>query len=84
VALEAGPSYYLVRCCKILSSGVFFFHAPDRHPPKQRIQYVHTRKAFRKPACLLAIPLAAFTNPDRAIAAIKARLAQSGFRGGVE
>ena len=31
----------------------------------------------------LAVPLATFANPDEAIAAIKAKVAQSGFRGGV-
>jgi hypothetical protein len=30
----------------------------------------------------LAVPLAAFANPDEAIAAIKAKLAQSGVSGG--
>jgi hypothetical protein len=32
----------------------------------------------------LAVPLAAFANPDEAIAAIKAKVAQSGFRSGAK
>jgi len=38
---------------------------------------------FNRPFPTLAIPLATITNPDEAIAAIKARLAQSG-RGGAK
>jgi hypothetical protein len=37
---------------------------------------------FQPTITSLAVPLAAFSDPDRAIAAIKAKLAQSGFRGG--
>jgi hypothetical protein len=37
---------------------------------------------FQPTATTLAIPLAEFADPDRAIAAIKAKLAQSGFAGG--
>jgi hypothetical protein len=36
---------------------------------------------FQPTVTTLAVPLAAFTNPDEAIAAIKAKLAQSGFGG---
>lgn len=39
---------------------------------------------FQPVVTTLAVPLAAFANPDEAIAAIKAKLAQSGFRGGAE
>ena len=48
-----------------------FGHAPD---------YV----LFQPVVTTLAVPLAAFANPDEAIGAIKAKLAQSGFRGGAE
>ena len=37
---------------------------------------------FQPTATTLAVPLATFTNPDEAIAAIKAKLAESGFSGG--
>jgi hypothetical protein len=37
---------------------------------------------FQPVVTTLAIPLATFANPDEAIAAIKAKLAQSGFDGG--
>jgi hypothetical protein len=37
---------------------------------------------FQPTVTTLAIPLAEFANPDKAIAAIKAKVAQSGFRGG--
>jgi hypothetical protein len=37
---------------------------------------------FQPTVTTLAIPLATFANPDEAIAAIKAKVAQSGFRGG--
>jgi hypothetical protein len=36
---------------------------------------------FQPTVTTLAVPLAAFTNPDEAVAAIKAKLAQSGFAG---
>ena len=36
---------------------------------------------FQPVVTTLAVPLAAFENPDEAIAAIKAKLAQSGFNG---
>ena len=36
---------------------------------------------FQPTVTTLAIPLAAFANPEKAIAAIKAKLAQSGFGG---
>jgi hypothetical protein len=39
---------------------------------------------FQPVVTTLAVQLAAFANPDQAIAAIKAKLAQSGFRGGAE
>jgi hypothetical protein len=39
---------------------------------------------FQPTVTTLAVPLAAFANPDEAIAAIKAKLDQSGFRGGAE
>jgi hypothetical protein len=39
---------------------------------------------FQPTVTTLAVPLAAFANPDEAIAAIKAKVAQSGFRGGAE
>jgi hypothetical protein len=39
---------------------------------------------FQPVVTTLAVPLAAFTNPDEAIAAIKAKLAQSGSAGGGE
>jgi hypothetical protein len=48
-----------------------FGHAPD---------YV----LFQPVVTTLAVPLATFANPDEAIAAIKAKLAQSGFHGGAE
>ena len=37
---------------------------------------------FQPVVTTLAVPLAEFADPDEAIAAIKAKLAQSGFRGG--
>jgi hypothetical protein len=37
---------------------------------------------FQPIVTTLAVPLAAFANPDEAIAAIKAKLAQSGFQAG--
>jgi hypothetical protein len=37
---------------------------------------------FQPVVTTLAVPLATFANPDEAIAAIKAKLAQSGFDGG--
>jgi hypothetical protein len=48
-----------------------FGHAPD---------YV----LFQPVVTTLAVPLAAFANPDEAIAAIKAKLAQSSFAGGAD
>jgi hypothetical protein len=39
---------------------------------------------FQPTATTLAVPLAAFGNPDEAIAAIMAKVAQSGFRGGAK
>jgi hypothetical protein len=39
---------------------------------------------FQPTVTTLAVPLATFANPDEAIAAIKAKVAQSGFRGGAE
>jgi hypothetical protein len=39
---------------------------------------------FQPVVTTLAVPLATFANPDEAIEAIKAKLAQSGFAGGVE
>jgi hypothetical protein len=36
---------------------------------------------FQPTVTTLAVPLAAFANPDEAIAAIKAKLAESGFGG---
>ena len=39
---------------------------------------------FQPTVTTLAIPLAKFANPDEAIAAIKAKIAHSGFRGGAE
>jgi hypothetical protein len=39
---------------------------------------------FQPTVTTLAVPLAAFANPEEAIAAIKAKLAQSGFAGGAE
>ncbi len=39
---------------------------------------------FQPTITTLAVPLATFANPDEAIAAIKAKLAQSDFRGGAE
>jgi hypothetical protein len=39
---------------------------------------------FQPVVTTLAIPLATFSNPDEAIAAIKAKVTQSGFRGGAE
>ena len=39
---------------------------------------------FQPTVTTLAVPLAIFANPDEAVAAIKAKLAQSGFRGGAE
>jgi hypothetical protein len=39
---------------------------------------------FQPTVTSLAVPLAAFADPDKAIAAIKAKLAQSGFAGGAE
>ena len=39
---------------------------------------------FQPTVTTLAIPLATFASPDDAIAAIKAKLAQSGFSGGAE
>jgi hypothetical protein len=44
--------------------------------------YSHPNLSLTVPT--LAIPLGTFANPDEAIAAIKAKLAQSGFRGGAE
>jgi hypothetical protein len=46
-----------------------FGHAPD---------YV----LFQPVVTTLAVPLATFANPDEAIEAIKAKVAQSGFHGG--
>jgi len=37
---------------------------------------------FKPTVTTLAVPLAAFANPDEAIAAIKAKVAQSGLSGG--
>jgi hypothetical protein len=37
---------------------------------------------FQPVVTTLAVPLAAFANPDEAIAAIKAKVAQSGLSGG--
>jgi hypothetical protein len=37
---------------------------------------------FQPVVTTLAVPLAAFANPDEAVAAIKAKLAQSGVSGG--
>jgi hypothetical protein len=37
---------------------------------------------FQPTVTTLVVPLTSFANPDEAIAAIKARLAQSGFVGG--
>jgi hypothetical protein len=48
-----------------------FGHAPD---------YV----LFQPVVTTLAVPLAKFANPDEAIAAIKAKVMQSRFRGGAE
>ena len=56
-------------CCIGIQRG--FGHAPD---------YV----LFQRVVTTLAVPLATFANPDEAIAAIKAKLAQSGFRDGAE
>jgi hypothetical protein len=39
---------------------------------------------FQPVVTTLAVPLATFANPDEAVAAIKAKLAQSGFAGGAE
>jgi hypothetical protein len=39
---------------------------------------------FQPVVTTLAVPLAAFANPEEAIAAIKAKLAQSGFANGAE
>jgi hypothetical protein len=39
---------------------------------------------FQPTVTTLAVPLAAFANADEALAAIKAKVAQSGFRGGAE
>jgi hypothetical protein len=39
---------------------------------------------FQPTVTTLAVPLAAFANPDEAIAAIKAKVAQSGLRDGAE
>lgn len=39
---------------------------------------------FQPVVTTLAVPLATFANPDEAIAAIKAKVTQSGFRGGAE
>jgi hypothetical protein len=39
---------------------------------------------FQPVVTTLAVPLAAFANSDEAIAAIKAKVAQSGFCGGAE
>jgi hypothetical protein len=39
---------------------------------------------FQPTVTTLAVPLAEFADPDKAIAAIKAKLAQSGFAGGAE
>ena len=56
-------------CCIGIQRG--FGHAPD---------YV----LFQPVGTTLAVPLATFANRDEAIAAIKAKLTQSGFRGGAE
>jgi hypothetical protein len=56
-------------CCIGIQRG--FGHTPD---------YV----LFQPTVTTLAVPLAAFANPDEAISAIKAKLAQSGFAGGAE
>jgi hypothetical protein len=39
---------------------------------------------FQPTVTTLAVPLATFANPDEAIAAIKEKLAQSGFHGGAK
>jgi hypothetical protein len=39
---------------------------------------------FQPTVTTLAVPLAAFSNADEAVAAIEAKIAQSGFRGGAE
>jgi hypothetical protein len=39
---------------------------------------------FQPVVTTLAVPLATFANPDEAIAAIKAKVAESDFRGGAE
>jgi hypothetical protein len=39
---------------------------------------------FQPVVTTLAVPLATFANPDEAVAAIKAKVAQSGFRGGAK
>lgn len=39
---------------------------------------------FQPTVTTLAIPLAEFANPDKAVEAIEAKLAQSGFRGSAE
>jgi hypothetical protein len=39
---------------------------------------------FQPTVTTLAVPLAIFAKPDEAIAAIKAKLVQSGFAGGAE
>lgn len=56
-------------CCIGIQSG--FGIAPD---------YV----LFQPTVTTLAVPLTDFANPDKAIAAIKAKLAQSGFAGGAK
>jgi hypothetical protein len=56
-------------CCIGIQRG--FGHAPD---------FV----LFQPTVTTLAVPLSAFASPDEAIAAIKAKLAQSGFDGGAE